>query len=89
MYVSMYVCILNKVSLCSPAWPGTHCGDQTGLDLDPPASGIKGHHFQLCLLSCQSHRLVMVHPQALSSIPVGFVVSDTLLPNDQTTYQAL
>jgi hypothetical protein len=40
----------DRVSLCSPGYPGTHSVDQAGLELKklclplPPSAGIKGVH---------------------------------------------
>jgi hypothetical protein len=59
----MYVCMYffgDRVSLCSPGYPGTHCVDQADLELrNPPVSasqvlGLKAcaTTAQLCIYMC-------------------------------------
>jgi hypothetical protein len=39
LFVCLFVCFQDRVSLCSPGCPGTHSVDQAGLELrNPPAS---------------------------------------------------
>jgi hypothetical protein len=56
IYIYFYFLVFrDRVSLCGPGCPGTHCVDQAGLELrNPPASassaGIKGVHHQAPLI---------------------------------------
>lgn len=65
-YLSFPVC--DKVSLCSPRWPGTQCGNQIGLD--PPASVIRSAG-----MTCVCHLLTIVNDVAWNGCPTVQVFS--------------
>ena len=45
----LFVCFWDRVSLCSPGWPGTHSVDQAGLELtNPPASASQVLGLKAC-----------------------------------------
>jgi hypothetical protein len=49
VFVCLFVCFRDRVSLCSPGCPGTHSVDQAGLKLrNPPASASKGLGLKAC-----------------------------------------
>jgi hypothetical protein len=51
---SFFVCFRDRVSLCSPGCPGTHSGDQAGLELrNPPASASQVLGLKACTTTAQ------------------------------------
>ena len=52
-YCGWFVCVCfgDRVSLCSPGCPGTHCVDQASLELRyPPASASKVLELKTCAI---------------------------------------
>jgi hypothetical protein len=62
LFVCLFVCFWDRVSLCSPGCPGTHFVDQAGLELrNPPASASQ----VLGLKACMHHERCFNKPKFL------------------------
>jgi hypothetical protein len=54
LFVCLFVCFRDRVSLCSPGCPGTHSVDQAGLELrNPPALASQVLGLKVCITTAQ------------------------------------
>jgi hypothetical protein len=70
LFVCLFVCLFvfqDRVSLYSPSCPGTHFGDQAGLELrNPPASASQVLGLKACATTTQRVLLFLLEETAIA-----------------------